>query len=323
MPQDFINEWLNDALTVTLHTSGSTGKPKTIVAEKSRMMASARKTCKFLGLRKGDKALLCMPTDFIAGKMMIVRALVWGLELTTISPTGHPMAETKETNFDFAAMIPLQVHNSLKIPSEKERLMAIKNLIIGGGEISSSLAKELRDFPNPVYSTYGMTETLSHIALRKLSGEDADEWYKPLENVRISLNQENCIVIEAPEIISHPIVTNDIGELACDGIRFKIIGRKDNVICSGGIKIQIEEIEQLLSKHLNCDFIISKRHDEKFGEIVVMLTTGEISNVRDICASVLPKYFQPKQYIKVSEIPLTPTGKPAREAARKICESYL
>lgn len=322
MQRDFIQEWLDDSPTVTLHTSGSTGVPKTIVAEKSRMISSARNTCNFLGLKNGDKALLCMSTDFIGGKMMIVRSLVCGLELTTIPPTGHPMADAKDMDYDLAAMVPLQVYNSLQVPSEKKRLMSIKNLLIGGGEISSSLAYELHDFPNAVWSTYGMTETLSHIALRKLNGRDADAWYTPLENIHISLNQDNCIVVEAPDIIPTPLVTNDIGVLAPDGKRFRIIGRKDNVICSGGIKIQIEEIEQLLSNHLDCNFMISKRTDDKFGEITVMLIAGDILKAQAICESVLPKYLQPKQYIKVSNIPLTPTGKPARDTARKICETF-
>lgn len=302
-----------------LRTSGSTGEPKTILAEKRRMEASARATCRTLGLKEGDLALLCMSADFIAGKMMIVRSLVWGLNLVVVPPSGHPLADTGDVVFDFAAMVPLQVYNSLQVEQERARLMNIRNLIIGGGAIDDALAEELRRFPYAVWSTYGMTETLSHIALRRLSGEQADEWYTPMEGVTVTIDSDDRIVIDAPEIVDGQIVTNDIGELAPDGRRFRILGRKDNVICSGGIKIQAEEVERLLRPHVPYPFMVSSRPDQKFGEIVVLLVAGDTDSAREICRSVLPKYMQPRLYIKVESLPLTPTGKPARAEARKLC----
>ena len=174
-----------------VHTSGSTGKPKPIWVEKSRMEASARITCDFLGLQEGDTALLCMSLDFIAGKMMVVRSLVRGLELIVSSPSGHPLSNEKwqeigMNDITFAAMVPLQVYNSLQVPEEQERLKRIKHLIIGGGAIDDELAQALKTFPNIVWSTYGMTETLSHIALRRLSGNDSSDWYTPFPSVNIS-----------------------------------------------------------------------------------------------------------------------------------------
>ena len=199
----------------------------------------------------------------------------------------------------------------------------IKHLIIGGGAIDEAMAEELKTFPNHVWSTYGMTETLSHIALRRLNGPEASEWYTPFPSVSVSLNEEGCLVIDAPEVCQERLVTNDIAELAtqrgqspCVGnVPFKILGRKDNVICSGGIKIQAEEVERMLKGHLRIPYLISKRPDKKFGEVVVMLTEGDVEEAKRVCEAVLPKFQRPKAYIHVSEIPMTETKKPARRQA--------
>ena len=314
--QEFLTEWHNDSTTVLVHTSGSTGEPKPMRVEKRRMEASARTTCDFLGLRHGDTALLCMSLDYIAGKMMAVRSLVRGLRLVVVEPDGHPLA-TVTDHIDFAAMVPMQVWNSLQVPEQRERLMNIRHLIIGGGAIDDGLAEELRMFPNAVWSTYGMTETLSHIALRRLSGPDATDWYTPFEGVGLSLTADGCLVINTPALHDGPLTTNDIAELVSDG-RFKILGRKDNIICSGGLKIQAEEVERLLRPHIRVPYIITKRRDEKFGEVVVLLTEGDTSTAKTICQHVLSKYWQPRAYVHVDRIPLTPTGKPARKQAEEL-----
>ena len=293
-------------------TSGSTGEPKRMMVEKSRMLNSARITCDFLGLKPGDTALLCMSTDYIAGKMMIVRSIERGLKLISVEPSGHPLANNYQ--LDFAAMVPMQVYNSLQVPEEKERLMAIRHLIIGGGAIDDAMEAELKKFPNAVWSTYGMTETLSHIALRRISGPEASEWYMPFPTVKLSTTDEGCLVIDAPEVCADTLVTNDIVELKSDG-RFRVLGRKDNVICSGGIKIQIEEVERELKPYARVPYIISKKKDEKFGEIVVLLTEGDIDEMKTICEKYLPKYHRPKLYQHIDQIPLTETGKPARKKA--------
>lgn len=306
-----------------VHTSGSTGKPKPIWVEKSRMEASARITCDFLGLQEGDTALLCMSLDFIAGKMMVVRSLVRGLELIVSSPSGHPLSDEKwkeigMNDITFAAMVPLQVYNSLQVPEEQERLKRIKHLIIGGGAIDDELAQALKTFPNAVWSTYGMTETLSHIALRRLSGNDSSDWYTPFPSVNISLDHDGCLVIDAPLVCPEVLKTNDMAEIR-NG-QFRILGRKDNVIVSGGIKIQIEEVERLLKQHIKNPFLITKRKDNKFGEIVVLLTSENTDEAKAICERVLPKYWQPRAYLSIKEIPSTPTGKPARKEAERIAE---
>ena len=346
---DFINSWNNDDCCLQVHTSGSTGKPKNMLVEKTRMMNSARITCNFLNLKAGDTALLCMSADYIAGKMMIVRSIERGLCLVSEKPCGHPLsdealatatrlnfkrfsADNRKTIvteegayhiniddtqplFTFAAMVPMQVYNSLKIPKERARLARIKHLIIGGGAIDDALAAELKTLPNAVWSTYGMTETLSHIALRRLNGPDASLWYTPFDSVQVQLTDEGCLVIDAPQVTPHPIITNDIAEIVTTPhTRFRIKGRKDNVICSGGIKIQIEEVEDLLRPHLSQPFFLTKKKDEKFGEIAVMLTEDEqVNKVENICKQVLPRYFAPKEYIYVNKLPMTETGKPRRK----------
>ena len=334
----FIEEWNNESEYVEVKTSGSTGEPKRMMVEKRRMLNSARITCDFLGLKPGDTALLCMSTDYIAGKMMIVRSIERGLKLIEVEPCGHPLdmkhetlniigqaerpldlwslarQESREKHWyiDFAAMVPMQVYNSLQVPEEKERLMAIRHLIIGGGAIDDAMEAELRTFPNAVWSTYGMTETLSHIALRRISGPEASEWYVPFPTVKLSTTDEGCLVIDAPEVCADTLITNDIVELKPDG-RFRVLGRKDNVICSGGIKIQIEEVERELKPYARVPYIISKKKDEKFGEIVVLLTEGDTDEMKAICEEHLPKYHRPKLYQHIDQIPLTETGKPARQ----------
>ena len=342
--EDFLSEWNNDSDRVLVHTSGSTGKPKPMMVEKKRMLNSARITCDFLGLKPGDSALLCMSLDYIAGKMVVVRSIERHLHLISVSPSGHPLkdinlkdANGKDVNGEitFAAMVPMQVYNTLQVPEERERLTHIRHLIIGGGAIDASLEKELRSLPGniAIWSTYGMTETLSHIALRRINGDEASEWYQPFDSVKISQTDEGCLVIDAPLVCAETLVTNDIVEIEpyiynkvenheevenhnkVEKLRFRIKGRKDNVICSGGIKIQIEEVEALLKPHLEKPFMIAKKKDEKFGEIAGLLTEDkEIEKVEATSRRLLSnhKYWIPREFRYVEHLPLTETGKPKR-----------
>ena len=333
--KEFTAEWHNDRPQLLVHTSGSTGKPKPLWVEKRRMMASARITCDFLGLREGDSALLCMSLDYIAGKMMVVRALERKLCLYAVPPSGHPLSDAsllslesssgnhaKKDSFDFVAMVPLQVYNSLQVPAERERLWQIQHLIIGGGAIDEGLVAELKDFPHAVWSTYGMTETLSHIALRRLNGPDASDWYTPFSGVEVSSSPDGCLVILAPQVCDGPLLTNDMAEIH-DG-KFRIIGRKDNVICSGGIKIQIEEVERKLHPHFTKPFAISRRPDERLGEAVVLLTEDvNLEALASVCRQVLPKYWQPRSFLHIDRLPLTETGKPARKAIEQMAKCAI
>lgn len=325
--EDFLSEWNNDSDRVLVHTSGSTGKPKPMMVEKKRMLNSARITCDFLGLKPGDSALLCMSLDYIAGKMVVVRSIERHLHLISVSPSGHPLKDIdlKDVNGEitFAAMVPMQVYNTLQVPEERERLTHIRHLIIGGGAIDASLEKELQALPGniAIWSTYGMTETLSHIALRRINGVEASEWYQPFDSVKISQTEEGCLVIDAPLVCAETLVTNDIVEIESyiynkvEKTRFRIKGRKDNVICSGGIKIQIEEVEEFLKPHLEKPFMLAKKKDEKFGEIAVLLSEDKgIKKVEATIRRLLSdhKYWIPREFLYVDHLPLTETGKPKR-----------
>ena len=330
--EDFLSEWNNDSDRVLVHTSGSTGKPKPMMVEKKRMLNSARITCDFLGLKPGDSALLCMSLDYIAGKMVVVRSIERHLHLISVPPSGHPLKDVNK-EITFAAMVPMQVYNTLQVPEERERLCHIRHLIIGGGAIDAALEKELKSFPGniAIWSTYGMTETLSHIALRRINGDEASEWYQPFDSVHISQTEEGCLVIDAPQVCAETLVTNDIVEIEpyiynkVEKLRFRIKGRKDNVICSGGIKIQIEEVETLLKPHLEKTFMLAKKKDGKFGEIAVLLSEDEdIKRVEATVRRLLSdesekssdhkkyKYWIPKEFRYVEHLPLTETGKPKR-----------
>ena len=343
--EDFFSEWNNDSDTVLVHTSGSTGKPKPMMVEKKRMLNSARITCDFLGLKPGDSALLCMSLDYIAGKMVVVRSIERHLHLISVSPSGHPLKDInlKDANgkyvngeITFAAMVPMQVYNTLQVPEERERLTHVRHLIIGGGAIDASLEKELRSLPGniAIWSTYGMTETLSHIALRRINGAEASEWYQSFDSVKISQTDEGCLVIDAPLVCAETLLTNDIVEIEpyiynkVEKTRFRIKGRKDNVICSGGIKIQIEEVEEFLKPHLEKPFMLAKKKDEKFGEIAVLLTededlkkveatirrllSGKSDDSNKSSESKSHKYWIPREFRYVEHLPLTETGKPKR-----------
>ena len=330
--EDFLSEWNNDSDRVLVHTSGSTGKPKLMMVEKKRMLNSARISCDFLGLKPGDSALLCMSLDYIAGKMVVVRSIERHLHLISVPPSGHPLKDVNK-EITFAAMVPMQVYNTLQVPEERERLCHIRHLIIGGGAIDAALEKELKSFPGniAIWSTYGMTETLSHIALRRINGDEASEWYQPFDSVHISQTEEGCLVIDAPQVCAETLVTNDIVEIEpyiynkVEKLRCRIKGRKDNVICSGGIKIQIEEVETLLKPHLEKPFMLAKKKDGKFGEIAVLLSEDEdIKRVEATVRRLLSdesekssdhkkyKYWIPKEFRYVEHLPLTETGKPKR-----------
>ena len=334
--EEFLDTWHSTSETLLVHTSGSTGTPKPMLVEKRRMLNSAKITCDFLGLKPGDAALLCMSLDYIAGKMMVVRSIERSLKLISVKPSGHPLSAESLKNANdaawkqgitFAAMVPMQVYNTLQVPEERERLTHIKHLIIGGGAIDSALEAELRSLSGDIaiWSTYGMTETLSHIALRRINGKEASEWYQPFDSVKVSQTEEGCLVIDAPLVCKQPLVTNDIVEIQpyiynkvrAEGVRFRIKGRKDNVICSGGIKIQIEEVENLLKPHLQKPFMLAKKKDEKFGEIAVLLTEdGDLkkveATVRRLLSDNSKKYWIPREYMHVESLPLTETGKPKR-----------
>ena len=302
--------------TEILHTSGSTGKPKEIAVEYDRMLASARMTCDFLDLKEGDTALLCLSTKYIAGRMMEIRAEERGLRLIRREPSAHPLKDVDET-VDFSAMVPLQVYETIHTVVERERFSRIRHVIIGGGAIDRELEDELSRFPNNIWSTYGMTETLSHVAMRRIApaSSAASRFYKPLPGVRLAQDERGCLVIDAPHLNPSVLHTNDVVEFDDDG-GFIVNGRIDNVICSGGIKIQIEEVEAVLHKYFGDTIMVTSRPNRKFGEVVVYLVTQKTDE--HALRLAVPPYWLPKQIIQVRQLPRTETGKPDRAKAREM-----
>lgn len=320
---DFLSDWFSESPYITVHTSGSTGTPKEFTVRKEQMMQSAILTCSFLQLKKGDTALLCMPLQYIAGKMVVVRALVAGLNLILRTPSGHPLADV-DVPLRFTAMIPLQVFNTLQVPEERERLCRTEIVIVGGGAINKELEDEIRQLPNKIYSTYGMTETLSHIALRKLNGLDASSAYTPFSSVKLCLSPEKTLVIQAPLVCDDTLATNDLAEIHPDGT-FTILGRKDNTINTGGIKVQIESIEETLRSIISVTFAITAIPHPGLGEAIVLLVekTTDADSLPDRIVPLLPKYQQPKYIRQVDAIPLTGSGKTDRKACRLLAAKLI
>ena len=312
----FLEKWFDASPVITVHTSGSTGTPKELVVRKDRMMQSARLTCEFLNLQAGDTALLCMNLRYIGAMMVVVRSLVAGLNLIVRPASGHPLSDIEEP-LRFVAMVPLQVYNTLRVPEEKARLEQTDILIIGGGAVDDSLEAEISVLPTAVYSTYGMTETLSHIALRRLNGETASKHYYPFPSVELSLSAESTLVIKAPLICGEVLQTNDIACIYPDG-SFTIAGRKDNVINSGGIKIQAEEMEERLRPFIPVPFVVTSVPDPRLGQALTLLIAGQV-DVRELeskLQTVLDAYHRPRHIFMTESIPQTENGKTDRAGCR-------
>ena len=298
---DFILDWFDGKPFIEMQTSGSTGIPKTIKVDKQAMVNSALATGDFFELRAGNKALHCLPVKYVAGKMMLVRAMILGLDLEFVAPSLHPLKNLEDT-FDFAAMVPLQAQNSIS------DLKKVKKLIVGGAKISASLEKQLAKIPCQIFETYGMTETISHIAAKKV-GEKA---FTVLPNVTISYDENNCLVIHAPRISEGVIETNDVVELVNEN-QFVFLGRIDNIINSGGIKILPEQVEEKLSGKINQRYFISSKEDKELGEKVILVIEGDAFEIDKTLFETLDKYEKPKEILFVSKFKETGNGKIIRK----------
>jgi len=298
---NFLLDWFDCKSYIEMETSGSTGAPKSILISKQAMVDSALATGDFFDLQPGNKALQCLPVKYVAGKMMLVRAMILGLDLAFVAPSSHPL-DHNEIDFDFVAMVPLQAQNSIS------QLKKVKKLIIGGAAVNKTLEKQLLKLPTKVYETYGMTETITHIAARKL-GEKA---FTVLPYVSVSFDDRNCLVIHAPRISPEVIITNDIVELV-DENQFIFLGRMDNVINSGGIKLIPEQIEQKLSGKISQRFFIASKPDDELGEKVVLVIEGEKRELVDSIYESLDKYEKPKEIIFIPKFLDTATGKILRK----------
>jgi O-succinylbenzoic acid--CoA ligase len=296
-------DWFDEKSYIELSTSGTTGDPKVIRIEKQAMLDSALATGDFLGLEPGNTMLHCLPTNFVAGKMMWVRSFILGLEMKFVEPNSNPLDKIDES-FDFCAMVPLQAKNSLKKLKQKK----IKKLIIGGVRVHRALEKELVKLPIEIYETYGMTETITHIAAKRI-GEEA---FTTLPNVTVSSDERYCLVINAKNISKEPIITNDIVKLISDK-QFIWEGRIDNVINSGGIKLMPEQIEDKLSTLIPRRYFIFGQPDEELGEKVVLYVEGEPIVIEESVFNVLNKYEIPKEILFIPKFKETATGKIMRK----------
>ncbi|MDP1622465.1 MAG: AMP-binding protein [Bacteroidales bacterium] len=315
----FLEEWFNREDYLTVQTSGSTGTPKTIRLLKQSMLNSARMTCSFFDLSKDQTALLCLPVDNIAGKMMLVRAMVAGFNLLTVKPAGNPFTEV-HCVVDFAAVTPFQLISSHHTLREK----TIRKLIVGGSPVSQKLQKITDNLDTEIYETYGMTETCSHIALRRLNGGAPDEFFIALPGVEIGQDERKRLIINVPDIANFRIITNDVVEIPGKS-QFKWIGRFDHVINSGGIKLFAEQIEKKLETIINCCFFIGSLPDDKLTEKVVLVIEGpewsesDLAKLNKDLKTVLTPFEIPRSIHFTESFATTSSGKVLKpEILRKL-----
>ena len=310
----FIIDWLSGSDTIKSTTSGSTGVPKTITLKKEFVTISAKETNDFFNLKKSNTALLCLPVKYIAGKLMIVRAIERGLDLYCVEPSLSP--SFNQSAIDFAAMTPTQVVTLLAEDEGRKLLSQIDKLIVGGDAISPSLEDKIGKLSTNVWHSYGMTETITHIAMRKVNGVGASQKFTPLTHAEVSLANDSCLVIDASSIGVEKLKTNDIAELYADG-SFRLIGRKDNVVISGGVKLFPEEIEKRISGVCHLPYYLAGVNDELLGNKLVMYveSSAEIDKATLLkkIASRVDKYQVPKEIIVVKQFDRTGSGKILRQ----------
>ena len=332
----FCQQWLAGQETFTLQTSGSTGQPKAIQLTRAQMVTSAHWTGQALGLRSGDRALVCLSVAYIAGMMMLVRGFELGLQMTVIEPVSRPLAPFPPTvRFDFTAMVPLQLHETLRgAPHESAILDRMQAVLIGGAPISLALEEHSQRVQAPLYHTYGMTETVSHIALRRFNGSQRSNCFIPFDEVRLGVDARGCLTITSALTRGETLQTNDLVELQTDG-SFRWLGRIDNVINSGGVKVHIEQVERAMEAWLlhyqagvyaERRFFIGPLAHPRLGHAVVAIIEGEPCGdaatgalavetaLRTHVQQELTPYEVPRKVYFVPQLLETPTGKIDRGA---------
>ncbi len=315
----FINQWYNGQTTFRLTTSGSTGKPQEIEISREQMAISAKNTINALNLLPDQTVLLCINPAFIGGKMMLVRALINNMNIVALEPSSNPLINMG-TPVDFIAVVPLQLTNILNNEQTKQKLDEAKAVIVGGGEIGPALEKDLQSITTSILATYGMTETVSHIALRQVNGAAKSKYFTAFDDVILSVDHRDCLTICAPVTNNQTIITNDRVELI-DSQRFQWLGRVDNVINTGGIKIQAEEVEQkiepIISKISSSRFFIYGISDELLGQRVTLFIEGEEKNGMSILIdqfkAVLTRFELPKDIVFIQRFIETDNGKIQRQ----------
>jgi len=291
----FVQNWFDESDYIVAHTTGSTGKPKKIHLRKTAMIYSARMTNQFFGLNATSTVLLCMPASYIAGKMMLVRALVSGFNLLTVEPLANPF-ENLNQPIDFTAITPYQLFHS----AESLKNGHVRKIIVGGSPVTGKLEQLASTIPAELYETYGMTETCSHIALRRFNGKDKSDCFTVLDGVSIRQDERDCLVIYAPHLLKDEIQTNDMVEIV-GSTSFRWLGRADSVINSGGVKIYPEQVEKKLEGIISTSYFITSLHDEILENKVVLViesdtyTFQQEDALKSNLENVLGKYEIPKQ----------------------------
>lgn len=314
----FLTDWFSSEDFIVVQTSGSTGTPKQIQLKKEFVINSAKATGTFFNLKENTTALLCLSPNYIAGKVMLVRSLVLGWSLDVVAPTSKINIEKQ---YDFSAMVPMQLRSSLS------EIYNIKKLIVGGGVVANDLMEKIQSIPTEIFATYGMTETITHIAVKKLNNfSKTSQVYKTLPNVKIYIDSRNCLAIKAEKISDDFIITNDVVQLISD-TQFEWLGRFDNVINSGGIKLHPEKIEEKLSKVITQRFFVAGIKDVVLGEKLILLVEGNITKelketlkLQILNSTTLTKYEQPKEVYFLTEFIETATKKIQRnETLKTLC----
>ena len=309
---EFILDWLNDKDYVLVNTSGSTGAPKSIKLLKKHMINSAKATGKRFKLEAGTTALHCLPTRFIAGKLMLVRAVILGWKLDVVPPKSNPLDQVLK-RYDFSAMTPFQLDNSIA------GMHLLAKLIVGGGPFSQTLKELVQDCPTKIYETYGMTETVTHIAVRRVNSKknrETEPPFKTLSKVTVSKDERGCLVIKAPKVATDPIVTNDLVDLISYK-KFQWLGRIDNVVNSGGIKLYPESIEKKLAHQIDVPFIVGAEQDDALGERLILVIECDSFDASRLNFEVLGKYETPKRIFCTPKFVRTHNGKVKRGATLK------
>ncbi len=319
---EFLLSWLDHNDFVIVNTSGSTGKPKSISIKKQAMVNSAIATGNFFNLEPGDRALHCLPSNFIAGKMMLVRAMILGLELDLVAPTLQPDFNTK-IHYYFCAMIPLQLQNSLN------KCDCIKTIIVGGASVSNSLKNSIKNLNANVYETYGMTETVTHIAVKRINNFNNEKachteavegsYFQTLPKVSISQDKRGCLIIDAPELSEDKIITNDIVKCLSKN-KFEWLGRYDNVINSGGLKLFPEKIEAKLQDKIKKRFFIASSTHETLGEQLILVLESDSNKLDQSIFLGLDKFEKPKRIYAVERFIETLSGKIQRKKTLELLD---
>jgi len=330
----FCQRWLSSKTQFVVHTSGSTGAPKPITLQREQMIASARATGEALGLAAGMSSLVCLPVRYIAGQMMLARGLELGLAMTLVEPASDPLATLpSHAHFDFTAVVPLQLQALLDGPSDYlKRLNGMRAILVGGAPVSAALEQRVKAITAPVYHTYGMTETATHVALRRLNGPDASPDFHPLPGVEIAVDERGCLRLKGLMTLDQWLQTNDLVELApatCNlqPATFRWLGRVDNVINSGGVKVQVETVEAAVERAwlalglAERRFFVTSVPDERLGEAVTLVIEGaplavetEEALLTDIGAR-LDRFQRPRCAQYRTQLAETATGKIDRRAS--------